>query len=105
MGKTLVIVCEKGDSLKFLEVLVEKILSSMLSSVKHKFDSIGARIIRILTKFTKDTNASGVFTDDIMQEGCERLFLTIVSNRSDRHLESCNGRVSDKKVYTRRIFA
>ena len=65
---------------------MEEILLRMLSSVEHKFDGICASIIRILTKFAKDTTAGGVFTDDIAQEDCERLFLTIVPNGGDRHL-------------------
>ena len=79
----------------------------MLSSVEYKFNGICPSIIRILTKFTKDTTAGGVFTDDIAQEDCERLFLTIVPNGGDRHLGGLlyYSRVSDKKVYAKRIFA
>jgi len=65
---------------------VKEILGRMLSSVEYKFDGISASIIRILTKFTKDTTASGVFTDNVAQENRERLFLAIVSDGSDGHL-------------------
>jgi len=65
---------------------VEEILGRVLSSVEYKLDGICASIIRILTKFTKDTAASGVFTDNIAQENCERLFLSIVPDGSGRHV-------------------
>ena len=84
---------------------MEEIFSRILSRIEYKFDGICASIIRILTKFTEDTTASGVFVDNIAQESCERLFLTIVSDGSDRHPRDCYGRVSDKKVYAKRIFA
>ena len=65
---------------------MEEILGRVLSSVEYKFDDIRASIICILTKFTKDTAASGVFTDNVAQENCERLFLSIVSDGNGRHL-------------------
>ena len=65
---------------------MEEVLSRMLSSVKYKFDSIGASIIRILTKFTKDTATRGVLTDNIAQDSSDRLLLDLVSHWSDRYL-------------------